>query len=1039
MSDTETVPPVPEDVVAQPHDRMGEPIEVGADVVIFGGGRGTVASLDFEGQISVRRDDGKMVVVLAGNVTVLDGSTDTGEGEPAPTTDANPDDKPATVTGDDPARPAESGVVSETANPDGAFAWLVDDDATAQAWLRIDEAPEPVGYVQSDVDDPATVKRYEDIGEWTVEVDSMGLHSVDDGRVFVPGVALFTEAETKRLEAKRDTFKEVEHPRDRIGRFIETGAEVRIWGGALGKVIESLPGGRVRVEKGDGARVDIDAGNVTVIKSPDGTDVEKASGESATAAVAGVATTSTPDATPDGAYAHMTTPDGHAEAWLTTGEPGGPAGYIRPDVTKPETTVKFDDAQDWAAAVDTLKMTEDAPATPATPAAPDYSAGAAEMDKIRAERVGTIPPLGIMREGAPDANAPDPTEQAIDTALTAEIGKSGVSIENLSDSQIDHIVEAVSTSGGHDAAEVRRRLGTMQADVPNTPVDETSAPDASTIDVAVATSKGRPDGAGTADDPIDVEGDIFKAAKLITEGKHVRLNQPDEVATLLDHMAELVNASVEKGEQAPNFNLCQVSVRGANLFCGANKGIARVNMPQLKGKPLPGSPADLNGQKDGKGRVDISAGFHDWLTGQGIGVTSEKRPASHLRATQMEINGPLVASLVGATRNGEVPKAATFITRDGYIIDGHHRWAADVAIDAADGKLGDAETDVEVLDLDIGAALDLAHRYAREQGIPPKSVDTPPTRTPGTPPPPNPARAGMPGPSGDFEADSVRVLDNIGTQLEAKTDTESVYDHIDGHPGKWTAEREAQQDAIIDHFLGLGHPKAENKALVLGGLPGAGKTTFLNSDQGQTALALDMEDYVVVNPDEVKTIMMERGMVPDYEGLTSDEAATLFHEESTQIAQDVMHKAMSQGLNVVYDTSLKKTAQVNRIADTADAVGQKYDTTVVFIDVPVDTAKERAIHRYSQGGRFIPLDLISSMATPADYNGPHRSLNGMAFEDAKTAPGVTAWLHVDNLNEDGTGPKILGAGGGLSDVLNQPPANEAARFLAEQQRERATA
>lgn len=46
-------------------------------------------------------------------------------------------------------------------------------------------------------------------------------------------------------------------------------------------------------------------------------------------------------------------------------------------------------------------------------------------------------------------------------------------------------------------------------------------------------SRGRPDGAGTPDDPIDVQGDLDKAARLLADGRHVRLNQPSEVATVV--------------------------------------------------------------------------------------------------------------------------------------------------------------------------------------------------------------------------------------------------------------------------------------------------------------------------------------------------------------------------------------------------------------------------------------------------------------------------------------------------------------------------
>jgi len=65
-----------------------------------------------------------------------------------------------------------------------------------------------------------------------------------------------------------------------------------------------------------------------------------------------------------------------------------------------------------------------------------------------------------------------------------------------------------------------------------------------------------------------------------------------KISTVVDKLAELGRQAKEKGEQAPNFNLCQVSIPGTNLYCDGNKGVERGDMPQFKGTPQPGSPAD---------------------------------------------------------------------------------------------------------------------------------------------------------------------------------------------------------------------------------------------------------------------------------------------------------------------------------------------------------------------------------------------------------------------------------------------------------------
>ena len=47
-------------------------------------------------------------------------------------------------------------------------------------------------------------------------------------------------------------------------------------------------------------------------------------------------------------------------------------------------------------------------------------------------------------------------------------------------------------------------------------------------------------------------------------------------------LGEIAKRMIDKpAEKAPNFNLCNVSVSGTNLFCVGNKEIRRIEMPQL--------------------------------------------------------------------------------------------------------------------------------------------------------------------------------------------------------------------------------------------------------------------------------------------------------------------------------------------------------------------------------------------------------------------------------------------------------------------------
>lgn len=225
----------------------------------------------------------------------------------------------------------------------------------------------------------------------------------------------------------------------------------------------------------------------------------------------------------------------------------------------------------------------------------------------------------------------------------------------------------------------------------------------------------------SAEHPIDVGGDVGQAAKLLAEGKHVRLNQPREVSTLLDKLNEIVAQAKERGERAPTFDLCRVSVKGTNLFCVGSKGIDRVDMPQLKGTPEPGSKADGLPKND-LGRVSLDDQFIEHLTSKGVNVEEGREKASYLRASQRELNGAKVAGIARSIEGGKEPKAI-FVSRDNYIVDGHHNWAGVVGADTRDNKTGDLDMPIRRIDMPILDLLDEARTFTREWGIAPQGVE----------------------------------------------------------------------------------------------------------------------------------------------------------------------------------------------------------------------------------------------------------------------------------------------------------------------------
>lgn len=265
-------------------------------------------------------------------------------------------------------------------------------------------------------------------------------------------------------------------------------------------------------------------------------------------------------------------------------------------------------------------------------------------------------------------------------------------------------------------------------------------------------AKGRPDATGELDDPIDCGSDIEKAQKLLGEGKHIRLNTPLEASMLMDKLAEEAEAAKKAGKGTPDYDLCRVSVPGKNLFCQGNKGIERVHMPQFSGAPVEGSYAETKFNPD-KGESNVEAEFAELLQEMGIGVEEKTVKAQDLKATQSQLVGTKVSGMRKAMREGKIKDAPIYVTRDGYIVDGHHRWAAKMGLDIEDGVLGDVDMPVRMIDAEIGQILDISNGFTEMAGIKAKATGA---AADGVGKKPTTGRSG----------DSV-VLDGVGTVVQS--------------------------------------------------------------------------------------------------------------------------------------------------------------------------------------------------------------------------------------------------------------------------------
>jgi HK97 family phage prohead protease len=199
---------------------------------------------------------------------------------------------------------------------------------------------------------------------------------------------------------------------------------------------------------------------------------------------------------------------------------------------------------------------------------------------------------------------------------------------------------------------------------------------------------------------------VADAQLALSQNRKVELDQPRKVSVLLDRLGKVSKEMIDKGKQAPLFNLCNVSVKGESLFCQDNKGIPRAEMPQLDDEQ--------------------TKQFRKYLKDQGYNIEKDKTPASHLRATQNELNGAKVAGVAETLRNKpDHYSKRIIVSKDDYILDGHHHWAAKIGLDAEDGNLtNDTKVKISRVDISITKLLEEAEKFTGGKGKKPATEST---------------------------------------------------------------------------------------------------------------------------------------------------------------------------------------------------------------------------------------------------------------------------------------------------------------------------
>jgi chloramphenicol 3-O-phosphotransferase len=244
--------------------------------------------------------------------------------------------------------------------------------------------------------------------------------------------------------------------------------------------------------------------------------------------------------------------------------------------------------------------------------------------------------------------------------------------------------------------------------------------------------------------------------------------------------------------------------------------------------------------------------------------------------------------------------------------------------------------------------------------------------------------------------------------------------------GMWSEEMRQIFDTLVDdayNTLTKNQTKPrDNRAIVLGGLPGAGKSSTLDA-MGE---GFHKDDWIIANPDHFKDVIIDRGLAPQISGLAPAETASFIHEASSEMTHMLEQLLTAEGYNVIFDFTMGNTQWTEVALNRLDSLDYQIDG--IFVDVPPTTARDRAQARHRQGldvlrtgesrrpddpelangGRVVPDAVIQAAELPADDPDAetYKSVNARNFD--RLTSNFSRWAVWDNSGDkpiytDGSG------------------------------------
>ena len=203
---------------------------------------------------------------------------------------------------------------------------------------------------------------------------------------------------------------------------------------------------------------------------------------------------------------------------------------------------------------------------------------------------------------------------------------------------------------------------------------------------------------------------------------------------------------------------------------------------------------------------------------------------------------------------------------------------------------------------------------------------------------------------------------NNNEQINSNKNYEFKYEHLKKYIDwsyhlKYSPFREKLQEKIIDsHFIGkqkLLQNFSKKKIIFTGGCYGAGKSNVLKQLQKENKINLD--NFVHVDQDKM------RSQIPEYETYLRDNYYTAgfkTNKETGYIAELIQLYAMSNGYNLIVDSSLTDAEWLKQYFDLIRSKFSDYEIIIIYVKASWERILERNIRRGQVTHRVIPFDCL---------------------------------------------------------------------------------